>query len=94
MTECQLPGGIPNESAIEQVQNFLIEKASEQDTAVVLDLMGNFSYRFEQADGNMALPIWLGGKPHLLGSSVANPDPDPQGSTFKSPPGSGSGSRR
>ena len=34
---------------------------------MVLDLMGNFSYRFEQVDGNMAIPIWLGGKPHLLG---------------------------
>ena len=49
------------------MQNFLNKKASEQDTAVVFDLGGNFSFRFEQADGNMALPIWLGGKPHLLG---------------------------
>ena len=65
--ECQLPGGIPNNNSIEVVQNFLNEKASEQDTAVVFDLFGNFSFRFEQADGNMALPIWLGGKPHLLG---------------------------
>ena len=34
---------------------------------MVFDLLGSFSYRLEQADGNMALPIWLGGKPHLLG---------------------------
>ena len=34
---------------------------------MVFDLLGSFSYRFEKADGNMALPIWLGGKPHLLG---------------------------
>ena len=34
---------------------------------MVFDLLGSFSYRFEQANGNMALPIWLGGKPHLLG---------------------------
>ena len=67
VTECQLPGGIPNDNSIEVVQNLLNEKASEQDTAVVFELFGNFSFRFEQADGNMALPIWLGGKPHLLG---------------------------
>ena len=67
VTECQLPGGVPKENSIECVQNFLTEKASEQDTAVVFDLFGNFTFRFEQEDGNMALLIRLGGKHHRLG---------------------------
>ena len=67
VTECQLPGWVPNENSIECVQNFLTGKASEQDTAVVFDLFGNFTFRFEQEDGNMALLIRLGGKHHRLG---------------------------
>ena len=67
VTECPLNGGIPNDNAIEQITTSLQSVASEQGTAVVFDLFGNFVHRFEQADGNMALPIWLGGKPHLLG---------------------------
>ena len=67
VTEYPLKGGIPNDDAIDQVTTFLGGVASEGGAVVVFDLLGSFSYRFEQADGNMALPIWLGGKPHLLG---------------------------
>ena len=68
ITECQLPGGMPNKKEIELVAKFLSETDSGPGTAIVFDLFGNFTYRFEQSDGNMALPIWLGGKPHLLGN--------------------------
>ena len=61
VTECQLPGGMPNEKGIELVTKFLSETDSGPRTAIVFDLFGNFTYRFEQSDGNMALPIWLGG---------------------------------
>ena len=67
VTECQLPGGMPNDSGMEHVEKFLKELDSGPGTVLVFDLFGNFSDRFEQSDGNMALPIWLGGKPHLLG---------------------------
>ena len=67
VTEFQLLGGMPNDSGIEAIAKFLTETASRPDTAIVFDLFGNFAYRFEQSDGNMALPIWLAGKPHMLG---------------------------
>ena len=57
ITECQLPGGMPNEKGIELVAKFLSETDSGPGTAIVFDLFGNFTYRFEQSDGNMALPI-------------------------------------
>ena len=68
ITECQLTGGMPNEKEIELVAKFLSEMDSGPGTAIVIDFFGNFTYRFEQSDGKMALPIWLGGKPHLLGN--------------------------
>ena len=68
ITECQLPGGMPNKKEIELVAKFLSEMDSGPGTAIVIDFFGNFTYRFEQSDGKMALPIWLGGKPHLLGN--------------------------
>ena len=39
----------------------------DTDIALVFDLFGNFSYRFIQADGSLALPILMGGRYHLLG---------------------------
>ena len=37
-------------------------------TAIVYDLLGNFSFRYEQDDGGMVLPAAVGGGHHLLGA--------------------------
>ena len=66
VTECALPGTIPDNASINALISTLPHKL-EPGTALIFDLFGNFSYRFEQADGSMALPILLGGKYHLLG---------------------------
>ena len=67
VTECTLPGSIPDNAAIANLITQL-PNAIEPGTAIIFDLFGNFSYRFEQADGSMALPILLGGRYHLLGN--------------------------
>ena len=51
ITECQLPGGMPNKKEIELVAKFLSEMDSGPGTAIVIDFFGNFTYRFEQSDG-------------------------------------------
>ena len=66
VTECALPGTIPDNASINALISTLPHKL-EPGSALIFDLFGNFSYRFEQADGSMALPILLGGKYHLLG---------------------------
>ena len=38
------------------------------DVAVILDLFGNSAYRYEQQDGNLALPCKISGKHHLPGN--------------------------
>ena len=67
VTECPIPGTIPDSASIAHLKTTIPEK-TEPGTAIVFDMFGNFTYRFEQADGSMALPILLGGKYHLLGN--------------------------
>lgn len=62
-----LAGGVPSDSALEQLKKDVLDKNPGGDSAMVFDLFGNFTYRFVQADGSLALPIMLGGKYHLLG---------------------------
>ena len=62
-----MQGGIPSDTVIEQINADLAKTTVGGDTAIVFDLLGNFSFRFVQADGSLALPVMLGGKHHLLG---------------------------
>jgi len=62
-----MQGGIPSDVVIEQINSELSKQTVGGDTAIVFDLLGNFSFRFVQADGSLALPVMLGGKHHLLG---------------------------
>ena len=62
-----LTGGLPTESSIEAAKTELLSTAIEPGTVVVFDLLGNYTYRYEQADGGMVLPVPLQGGHHLLG---------------------------
>ena len=61
-----IQGGVPSDTAIAQLKTELLS-LKDTDIALVFDLFGNYSYRFIQADGSLALPIMMGGKYHLLG---------------------------
>ena len=50
-----LLGGLPTSASITDLQRQLSEKPLEPGTTVVFDLLGNFTYRYEQEDGGMAL---------------------------------------
>ena len=60
-----MEGGFPTETAVKKLKEDLASVT--EGTAIVYDLLGNFTYRFVQADGSLALPVVLGGKYHLLG---------------------------
>ena len=61
-----IAGGIPSEAALGQLREDLSAKIVGGETAIVYDFFGNFTFRFVQADGSLALPIMMGGKHHLL----------------------------
>jgi hypothetical protein len=67
VTDLTQPGWIATDENI----NILIKKMSdlklEPDFAVVLDLVGNCVYRFEQFDGTLALPYKERGRYHFAG---------------------------
>ena len=60
-----MEGGFPTETAVKKLHEDLA--GVTEGTVIVYDLLGNFTYRFVQADGSLALPVVLGGKYHLLG---------------------------
>ena len=68
ITLCPLDGQVPSEKTLEKLGEELAKISSKSDVAVVLDLLGNTCFRFEQPDGTMAVPIMLAGRYHLLGN--------------------------
>ena len=62
-----LSGGMASPASIAALNQWLSELNVTPGTALVFDLFGNFTYRFEQEDGGMALPICLSGGHHMLG---------------------------
>ena len=51
-----LLGGLPASASITDLQRQLSEKPLEPGTTVVFDLLGNFTYRYEQEDGGYLSP--------------------------------------
>ena len=68
VVSCPIEGSIPAEATLAKLRNKLSELAIDSGTAMVFDLFGSTSFRFEQPDGTMAVPIMLAGRYHLLGN--------------------------
>ena len=52
-----LKGGLPTTSSIADLQDQLTGSSVEPGAAVVFDLLGNFTFRYEQDKGGMVLPV-------------------------------------
>ena len=65
-----------NKNSVEALTNTLQAACIPVDTFVVLDLFGNTSTKFRQADDTLALATRVGGEWgwHMLGEVVATPD--------------------
>jgi len=65
VSEARIKTGLLTQYDLEEIGKGL-SVLSKQDSAVVLDLHGNLSFRFEQVDGTSALPVCIARKHHLL----------------------------
>ena len=65
--EYSLPGGMLTGENLETLLKHLQSLQKPPGTAFVLDIFGNFVYRFRQIDGSMVLPVSLSGTHHMLG---------------------------
>jgi hypothetical protein len=62
VTEIRIQGTIPSEHALDNLIENLKGLKMGEGMAVILDILGNTVFRFEQADGGLALPIMLAGR--------------------------------
>jgi len=62
-----VPGWQPTDQNITQLHSTLTDLGTLRGVIVVLDLVSNITYRYTQLDGQLLLPIKLGGTYHLLG---------------------------
>ena len=60
-------GGLPTHNSITTVQDTLSSVSVEPGSAVVINIFGNFTYRYEQEDGGMSLPVPIQGVHHMFG---------------------------
>jgi hypothetical protein len=67
VTDLTKPGWVANTANAQQVMREIINPAIPEETVIVLDILGNISVRFSQADESSSLPVKLNGSWHLLG---------------------------
>ena len=60
-------GVVTSQQDVSKARNKMLKVRDGKDVAVVLDLFGNSTYRYEQQDGNLAMPCKVSGKYHLPG---------------------------
>jgi hypothetical protein len=60
-------GWTPTETNIQAIRSEIKSLPEKFDGPVILDLLGNFVYRYEQLDGTLALPFKSSGKYHFAG---------------------------
>ena len=60
-------GVVTSQQDVSKARNEMLKVRDAKDVAVVLDLFGNSAYRYEQQDGNLAMPCKVSGKYHLAG---------------------------
>jgi hypothetical protein len=62
------PGWSPTPANIALVESELSKMQITEDNVALMDILANHAFRFEQEDGNLALPIKMGGTHHMLGT--------------------------
>jgi hypothetical protein len=67
VTDLTIPGWVASESNIESLISKLKTTTIPPGAAIVIDLLSNSTYRYEQFDGTLALPYKEGGSYHLPG---------------------------
>ncbi len=60
-------GWVPTPENIAKLAKKIKEIPDNDNIPVILDVLGNISFRFEQLDGNLTLPFKFGGKYHFGG---------------------------
>jgi hypothetical protein len=55
------PGWMITEANVEALRNEISALSNMEDAAIIFDLFGNSSYRFQHVDGTLVLPIRVGG---------------------------------
>jgi hypothetical protein len=78
VTDLTIPGWVASESNIESLISKLKSVTIPPGSAVMIDLLSNSTYRYEQFDGTLALPYKEGGSYHLPGDITVCTD-----ATFK-----------
>ncbi len=61
------PSWTPTAVNIAKLAEKIREISDNANIPVILDVLGNISFRYEQLDGNLALPFKFGGKYHFWG---------------------------
>ena len=61
-------GSVTCQQDVNRARSDILKVRDGKDVAVILDLFGNTAYRYEQQDGNLALPCKISGKYHLPGN--------------------------
>ena len=67
VTDLSIPGWVSNTANGQQLMDRVRAADLPSDAVYVLDLLGNSSVRFKQADESSSLPVKLNGHYHLLG---------------------------
>jgi hypothetical protein len=67
VTDLTKPGWTPTEANILALAESIRKLPPDFNQPVILDVLGNVTYRYEQLDGTMAMPYKVGGKFHLEG---------------------------
>ncbi len=67
-----VPGWTPLEENVKKMMD-IVKDSAKGNVALVFDLLGNSSVRFEQFDGTTALPFKINGRFHLGGQSYDHP---------------------
>jgi len=75
VTDLTVPGWSPSPANIEKTASDISTLTVTDSTVVIMDIMANHAFRFEQEDGSLALPVKMGGRFHMLGTvRVCNKD--------------------
>jgi hypothetical protein len=67
ITDLTRPGWIANTANAQMVMREIVDPSIPKDSILILDILGNSSVRFSQADESSSLPVKLNGGWHLLG---------------------------